>query len=116
MNIIEINNLDFYFGNNQIFSSMNFNSLSGEFILLTGSNSSGKTTFATKLSENEINKVISLVEAKIDFLGKPIVEVSRIHSFVEQALKEIRPDVAESYMDYRNWVKKEAQMNAEVWE
>ena len=71
---------------------------------------------ATKLSENEINKVVSLVETKIDFLGEPIVEVSRIHSFVEQALKEIRPDVAESYMDYRNWVKKEAQMNAEVWE
>lgn len=44
-----------------------------------------------------------------------VVEVSLLHSFVELALQEIRPDVAESYRSYRNWVKKEAEMNAKVW-
>ena len=50
LNIIEINNLNFYFGNNQIFSSLNLNLPSNCFVFLTGSNSSGKTTFLKVIS------------------------------------------------------------------
>ncbi len=106
MNIIEINNLDFYFGNNQIFSSMNFNSLSGEFILLTGSNSSGKTTFlkvingcyyndnvkisGMNLNKNNIDKIhqiVSYIDANNSFFFETVYDELAIYLDCEEYIK-----------------------------
>lgn len=70
---------------------------------------------ATDFSEDEIGKIVGLVEKKVFSRSDNVIEVSRLHSFVELALQEVRPDVAESYRSYRNWVKREAEMNAKVW-
>lgn len=69
----------------------------------------------TTLTDDEVSMVVAYVEKRIYARSNNVIEVEYLHGLVEQALKEVRPDVAESYMDYRNWVKREAKMNAEVW-
>lgn len=71
---------------------------------------------ATKLSDEEIAHIVYRVEASVLAREGNVIPVEHVHGLVEQALKAFRPDVAESYMDYRNWVKREAEMNRQVWE
>lgn len=71
---------------------------------------------ASKLSDEEVAHIVYRVEANVLAREDNVIPVEHVHGLVEQALKVFRPDVAESYMDYRNWVKKEAEMNRQVWE
>lgn len=75
---------------------------------------------AVTLTPKQIDDVVSIVKGHVEnYMAEHdtgIVSVEYVHGFVEMALKIINHDVAESYMDYRNWVKKEAEMNAKVWE
>lgn len=48
-NIIEVNNLEFYYGQNLIFHNVNFLVKRGDFISFTGSNGSGKSTLVNLL-------------------------------------------------------------------
>lgn len=48
-NIIEVKDLDFFYGNNLIFSNVNFNIKNGDFVSLIGSNGSGKSTLLNLL-------------------------------------------------------------------
>jgi len=69
---------------------------------------------ASQLSDDENAKVIALVENQVFTRSDNVIPVETVHSLVEMALEEIRSDVAKSYKDYRNWIKREAQMNAKV--
>ena len=70
---------------------------------------------ATELSDVDISEVIRLVEERIeDYAKDNIVNVSMVHSLVESALEKVRSDVATSYKDYRNWVKRNAKMMENV--
>ena len=75
---------------------------------------------AVTLTEKQIETVVGIVKAHIYAYmqehDNSVISVEHVHGFVEMALKVVNPSVAESYMDYRNWVKKEAEMNAKVWE
>ena len=75
---------------------------------------------AVTLTPQEVSTVVGVVKARVEDYMKEhdtgVVSVEYVHGFVEMALKMVNKDVAESYMDYRNWVKKEAEMNASVWE
>lgn len=75
---------------------------------------------AVTLTQEEVDKVVAIVKAHVESYMEEhntgVVSVEHVHGFVEMALKLINRDVAESYMDFRNWVKKEAEMNAKVWE
>ena len=70
---------------------------------------------ATVITDEEYGKIIGLVEKKVFALTDNVVDITMLHSLVEGALQEIRPDVATSYRDYRNWIKREAKMNQRVW-
>lgn len=59
----------------------------------------------TPLSDQEVAEVIALVENRIILLPDNIISVKLLHSYVEQALQEVRPDVADSYINYRSWRK-----------
>ncbi|MBR2401494.1 MAG: anaerobic ribonucleoside-triphosphate reductase, partial [Lachnospiraceae bacterium] len=55
------------------------------------------------MNDDEVTKVVVLVENRLVLLSDNIVPIVSMHSYVEQALDEIRPDVAKSYRDFRNW-------------
>ncbi len=65
--------------------------------------------------EDTKHEVISFVWNEVNEYSSNIIPVNTIHSFVEKALRKYAPEIAESYMDYRNWVKKEAEMNQKVY-
>lgn len=58
-----------------------------------------------ELSAKEVNKVIDLVEEKVELRDKESLPVSEIHKFVEKALRQVNSEVAECYMNYRNYKK-----------
>lgn len=71
---------------------------------------------ASSLTDTEVERIVSIVESEVLDRNCSEIAIAHVHGLVEQALKRVRPDVAESYMDYRNWIKKEAEMNQQVWE
>ncbi len=71
---------------------------------------------ATKITDDEYGRIISLVEKQVFSMPENVIPVETLHSLVEGSLQEVRPDVARSYKDYRNWIKWNAKMNQKVWE
>lgn len=70
----------------------------------------------TPLTDDESGEVIALVENRLSLLSDNVVSVEFVHTAVEAALKEVRPDVAESYINYRNIRKSLAEMTERVFE
>ena len=68
-----------------------------------------------KLTEEELDKIVEIVKNFALSGASTEIPVSLIHNAVEGALLRIAPDVAESYMSYRNWKIKMAGMLNEVW-
>ena len=68
------------------------------------------------LDEDEYSRIINLVWDDVNEYSSNTIPVNTIHTMVEKALREVNTDVAESYMNYRNWIKREAEMNQRVWE
>lgn len=68
------------------------------------------------LLDDETAEVCAIVENAVSGLDDNIVPVEKIHNYVEAALKEIRPDVADSYINYRNVRKSWAAMTERVFE
>ena len=56
----------------------------------------------TPLVDDEIAEVIALVENQVFSRTDNVINIEQVHGLVIDALKEVRPDVAESYVDYRN--------------
>ena len=70
---------------------------------------------ATTLTDEEKAEIVGMVEIEIYKRSTNVISVEHVHGLVEQALRHVRPDVAASYIEYRNWVKREAEMNRSVW-
>lgn len=68
-----------------------------------------------ELTDNELAMVVSVAEMEVLHRSDNVISVEHLHNIVERSIKKVNPIVAESYMDYRNWVKEEARMNAAVW-
>jgi len=68
------------------------------------------------LTDTEIYMVLTEVEDLLTNLSDNIVPVSKVHTLVENTLKKIRPDVSESYIEYRNMRKEWAKMQEKVSE
>lgn len=65
-----------------------------------------------KLSEQECAQVVGYVETRLFSRSDNVIDVETLHSLVEQALKTVNTEVADSYINYRNFIKK----NAEMWQ
>lgn len=68
------------------------------------------------LTDNDTGRIIASVENKLVLLSDNVISVEYVHSVVEQVLKEIRPDVADSYINYRNVRKSFSKMTERVFE
>lgn len=68
------------------------------------------------LSDDEVSEVIALVENECLTRADNVISIEDVHSSVERALGEVRPDVAKSYIDYRNVRKSWAKMMEEITE
>lgn len=62
------------------------------------------------ISEQEIMEVVSMVESRVIQLSNNVVDVKDVHAFVEAALREVCPPVAQCYMDYRSLSRKWAKI------
>ena len=69
-----------------------------------------------KLSEQECAQVVGFVETKLFTRSDNVIDVETLHSLVEQALKTVNMEVAESYINYRNFIKKNAEMWTEIFD
>lgn len=54
------------------------------------------------LTDNEKNMIIAQIEKHIIKMSNNIIPVKKMHTLVERTLKEFRPDIAESYSNYRS--------------
>lgn len=54
-------------------------------------------------TEEEINKICNIVTTKVQDLNTNTIDISTMHFIVESALEEVKPEVAKSYRDYRNY-------------
>ena len=62
------------------------------------------------ISEQEISEVVSMVENRVLQLSDNVVDVKDVHAFVEEALREVCPSVAQCYIDYRSLSRKWAKI------
>ncbi len=63
-----------------------------------------------ELTQSDLDDIVALVEKRIEETGRDEYTVIEIHQFVEKALRRINPEVAQSYMDYRNYKKDQDKM------
>ena len=54
-------------------------------------------------AENEIEDICNRVEGYIDDHHMTEIQIGEMHNIVEAALEAVRPEVAKSYRDYRNY-------------
>lgn len=67
------------------------------------------------LTEDEIAEVVSLVESSCLTRSDNVIPIEAVHVSVENALKEVRPDVADAYIKYRNVRKSLSKMMEEMY-
>lgn len=65
--------------------------------------------------EEELNEICRYVEEEIQALQIQEVPIAEMHNAVEGALEKVRPEVAKSYRDYRNYKQDFVQMLDEVY-
>ena len=68
-------------------------------------NAIGKSAYRalTDFSEEEIDRICRHVIARVNDLGENEIPIPVMHSIVEDALENVKPQVAKSYRDYRNY-------------
>ncbi len=69
----------------------------------------------TKFTPAEKESICRNVIARIDEMGENAVPIKLMHNIVEQALEEIKPIVAKSYRDYRNYKQDFVRMLDDVY-
>lgn len=67
-------------------------------------------------SEEELTALCMDVETQVRSFGQEIVSIEQIHNAVEAALERIRPTVAKSYRDYRNYKQDFVRMLDDVYQ
>ena len=70
----------------------------------------------TKFTDDELYNICKTVNKKVKALGDKKIEVATMHNIVESALQEIKPEVAVSYRDYRNYKKDFVAMLDKVYQ
>lgn len=77
----------------------------------------GKSAYRalTKFSEEEKEHICKYVIEKVDELDNNEVPIPIMHNIVESALEEVKPIVAKSYRDYRNYKQDFVRMMDDVY-
>lgn len=68
-----------------------------------------------KFTAEELDFLCSYVEEKAHSLGKEGIPIAEMHNIVEAALEQVKPEVAKSYRDYRNYKQDFVKMLDEVY-
>lgn len=69
-----------------------------------------------EFNNKEQHKIIEYVEQQLGWMNKKKIPVVIMHQLVETALDRVKPEVAKSYRDYRNFKNEYATMMGEVVE
>lgn len=67
-------------------------------------------------SDDEINQICALVDAKVMAMGKKEVQILDMHNIVESVLEAVNPKVAQSYRNYRNYKQDFVSMLDKVYQ
>ncbi|MEG1847409.1 MAG: anaerobic ribonucleoside-triphosphate reductase [Lachnospiraceae bacterium] len=80
-------------------------------------NAVGKSAYRalTKFSEEDKDKICSYVIHKVEELELEEIPIPVMHNIVESALEEVKPIVAKSYRDYRNYKQDFVRMLDDVY-
>lgn len=68
-----------------------------------------------KFTQEELDFICSFVEEKARSLGREGIPIAEMHNIVEAALEHVKPEVAKSYRDYRNYKQDFVKMLDEVY-
>ena len=68
-----------------------------------------------KFTQEELDFICSFVEEKARSLGREGIPIAEMHNIVEAALEQVKPEVAQSYRDYRNYKQDFVKMLDEVY-
>jgi len=77
----------------------------------------GKSAYRalTKFTEEEKRRICSYVVEKVNELDESNIPIPIMHNIVESALEEVKPIVAKSYRDYRNYKQDFVRMLDDVY-
>ena len=80
-------------------------------------NAVGKSAYRalTKFSDAEKDKICRYVVEKVDELEQEEIPIPIMHNIVESALEQVKPIVAKSYRDYRNYKQDFVRMMDDVY-
>ena len=80
-------------------------------------NAVGKSAYRalTKFTEEEKRHICQYVVEKVDELEQDEIPIPIMHNIVESALEQVRPIVAKSYRDYRNYKQDFVRMLDDVY-
>ncbi|MCM1042791.1 MAG: anaerobic ribonucleoside-triphosphate reductase [Corallococcus sp.] len=67
-----------------------------------------------QFAEEELQSICSIVDGKVETMNGD-VHISQMHNIVESALEQVRPEVAKSYRDYRNYKQDFVHMLDDVY-
>ena len=77
----------------------------------------GKSAYRalTKFTDEEKRRICQYVVDKVDELGQTQIPIPIMHNIVESALEQVKPVVAKSYRDYRNYKQDFVRMLDDVY-
>lgn len=77
----------------------------------------GKSAYRalTKFTDEEKDNICKYVVDKVDELGQDEIPIPIMHNIVESALEQVKPIVAKSYRDYRNYKQDFVRMMDDVY-
>ncbi len=80
-------------------------------------NAVGKSAYRalTKFTQEEERHICQFVVDKVDELGEENIPIPVMHNIVESALEQVKPVVAKSYRDYRNYKQDFVRMLDDVY-
>lgn len=80
-------------------------------------NAVGKSAYRalTKFTEEEKRHICQFVVERVDELDKDEIPIPIMHNIVESALEDVKPIVAKSYRDYRNYKQDFVRMLDDVY-
>ncbi len=80
-------------------------------------NAVGKSAYRalTEFTEEEKHQICKYVVEKVDEMGVDRIPIPIMHNIVESALEQVKPIVAKSYRDYRNYKQDFVRMMDDVY-